>query len=148
MLKNLNPLLSPDLLQILASMGHGDELLIADVNFPAESLARRLVRVPGADTTAVLKAVLSVLPLDQYVERPAAMMAVVGEPESAPGTFEDFQAILVAAEGGEVAIELVERFEFYERAREAYAIVASGERRLYGNIFLAKGVIGPDEQSS
>jgi L-fucose mutarotase len=144
-LKGIDPLLSPELLHILASMGHGDELLIADANFPAEALAQRLARLPGADTTMALKAILTVFPLDQYVEQPAAVMAVVDDPAALPDTVREFQAALDAVQGGPVAVERVERFAFYERAREAFAIVATGERRLYGNLILSKGVVNPGE---
>jgi len=141
MLKGINPLLGPDLLHCLAAMGHGDELVIADANFPATAVARRLLRLDGASATAALEAVLSVLPLDQYVEAPAAVMAVVGKPTEVPDTVRDFQALLDRAGGSAVRIERVERFAFYERARSAFAVLATGERRLYGNIILSKGVL-------
>ncbi len=145
MLIGIDPLLSPELLHILASMGHGDELLIADANFPAEALAWRLTRLPGTDASTALKAILTVFPLDQYVERPAAVMAVVDDPDAMPDTVQEFQAALDAVQGEPVAIERLERFAFYERARKAFAIVATGERRLYGNLFLSKGVVNPNE---
>ena len=144
MLKGIDPLLNPDLLHILASMGHGDNLLIVDANFPADSMAQRLTRLPGIDTTTALKAILTVFPLDQYVQQPVAVMSVVNEPDAIPETEQEYQAVLNESEGEVVAIERLERFDFYARAREAYAIVATGEQRLYGNIFLSKGVIKPE----
>lgn len=143
MLKGLDPLLGPELLQLLAAMGHGDELVIADANFPATSVARRLCRVDGSEATRLLQAVLSVLPLDQYVERPAAVMAVVGAPDETPEIVREFTRILAEAEGHPVGVERVERCAFYERARRAFAVVATAERRLYGNIIVAKGVVAP-----
>ncbi len=143
MLKGIDPLLGPDLLQILAAMGHGDELLIADANFPAVTLATRLSRLDGADTSSALKAILTVLPLDQYVEQPAAVMAVVDDPDAIPETEVEFCRLLDASEGKSVAIQRLERFAFYDRARATFAIVVTSEQRLYGNIILAKGVVAP-----
>lgn len=142
MLKGLDPLLGPDLLHVLAAMGHGDEIVLADANFPAAATARRLVRMDGLTATAVLRAVLTVLPLDTFVDAPAAVMAVVDDPDAEPPAVRDFQAVLDAAEGGVVTLARIERFAFYQRAAQAFAIVATGERRLYGNIILKKGVIG------
>ncbi len=143
MLKGIDALLSPDLLQILAEMGHGDELLIADANFPAATLATRLCRLDGTDTSSALKAILTVLPLDQYVAQPAAVMAVVDDPDGVPETEVEFRRLLDASEGKPVAVERLERFDFYDRVREMFAIVVTGEQRLYGNIILAKGVVIP-----
>lgn len=143
MLKGIDPLLSPELLHILASMGHGDELVIADANFPAVSTAQRLSRLDGANTSTALTATLTVFPLDQYVEKPAAVMAVVDDPEAVPQTEREFQHILDSANGNNVSIERLERFAFYERAKQAFAVVVTSEQRLYGNIIIAKGVIKP-----
>ncbi|HUN47743.1 MAG TPA: RbsD/FucU domain-containing protein [Stellaceae bacterium] len=145
MLRGIDPLLSPELLQAMAAMGHGDELAIVDANFPAASCARRLLRIDGADAPAVLAAVLSLLPLDSFVPEPVAVMAVVGDPAAEPPAVRDFRAVLARLAGKPVAVKVLPREEFYERARRAFAIVATGERRFYGNILLAKGVIGPDE---
>ncbi|MDB5361628.1 MAG: ribose transporter [Rhodospirillales bacterium] len=140
MLKGLDPLLSPDLLQALAAMGHGDEIALVDANFPATAMARRLIRLDGVEGTAVLRAVLSVLPLDSFVERPAATMQVVGAADTVPPAVADFCKVLAAA--GETApIDPIDRFAFYDRAREAFAVVITGEPRAYGNILLRKGVI-------
>lgn len=138
MLKTLNPLLSGDLLAILADMGHGDEIVITDANFPADSMAQRLVRLPGISATDALKAVLSLLPLDDFVDYPAAAMDAPGE---TPPIYPEFEAALADAEGRPLTLEPVERFAFYERTRNAYAVIATGERRLYANIILKKGVL-------
>ena len=141
MLKGIDPILGPDLLRALAAMGHGDEVVIADANFPAEANARRLVRLDGVDATRAAEAILSLLPLDEYVEAPAAVMAVVGEPEAELAIVADFRRIAETAHGTPVGFARVERLAFYERARQAFAIVATGERRPYGNLILTKGVL-------
>jgi L-fucose mutarotase len=140
-LKGLDPLLGPDLLHILAAMGHGDELVIADANFPAASIARRLVRLDGVDAPRALRAVLSVLPVDTFTPTPAAVMAVVGDPGAVPPPVRDFQPIVDAAAGRPVRLEALERCAFYERARAAFGVVATGEPRPYGNILVVKGVV-------
>ena len=141
MLKGLDPLLGPDLLHVLAAMGHGDELVVADANFPAAALARRLVRLDGVDAPRALRAVLSVLPLDTFTSTPAAVMAVVGDPGAVPAPVREFQPLVDAAAGRPVRLDALERFAFYERARAAFAVVATGEPRPYGNILLVKGVV-------
>ncbi len=138
MLKGLDPLLTGDLLQVLADMGHGDEIAIVDANFPAATMARRLVRLPGSTATEALAAVLSLMPLDDFVDHPAAAMDAPGE---RPAIYPEFEAAMAAAEGRPVALEPVERFAFYERAKATYATIATGERRLYANIIVKKGVI-------
>jgi L-fucose mutarotase len=143
MLKGLDPLLGPELLHVLAAMGHGDEIVIADANFPAASLARRLVRLDGVDAPRTLQAVLSVMPLDTFTPVPATVMAVVGRPEAVPEPVREFQALVETATGQAMPLERLDRFAFYERARAAFAIVATGEQRTYGNIILIKGVIAP-----
>ncbi|WP_136683927.1 RbsD/FucU family protein [Falsirhodobacter xinxiangensis] len=136
MLKNVNPLLTGDLLAILSDMGHGDEVVITDANFPADAVAQRLVRLP-VSATDVLDAVLSVIPLDDFVDAPSAAMDA---PER-PAIYTDFQSAMDASEGRSVGLELIDRFEFYDRAKAAYAVIATGERRLYANIILKKGVL-------
>jgi L-fucose mutarotase len=138
MLKSINPLLTGDLLAILSDMGHGDEIVIADANFPAATIARRLIRLPGISATDVLAAVLSVLPLDDFVDRPAAAMDAPGE---RPAIYPEYEAALKKSEGRAIVLEPVERFAFYDRAKAAYAVIATGELRLYANIILKKGVI-------
>jgi L-fucose mutarotase len=141
MLKGLSPLLSPDLLHVLASMGHGDEIVLADANFPAATHARRLVALAGADAPQVLDAVLSVMPLDDFVEQAAFTMQVVSDPTSVPEVVQGFNTTLQRQGYG--ASVPIERFAFYQRAAAAFAIVATGERRVYGNILLKKGVVRP-----
>jgi L-fucose mutarotase len=141
MLKGLSPLLTADLLHVLASMGHGDEIVLADANFPAVTHARRLVSMPGADAPQVLDAVLSVLPLDDFVDQAALTMQVVGDITAVPDAVRDFDATL-RRHGCNPSAPL-ERFAFYDRAAAAFAIVATGERRTYGNILLKKGVVRP-----
>lgn len=144
MLKGIDPLLGPDLLHILASMGHGDELAIVDANFPAAAVARRLVRLDGVNTPRALEAVLTLLPLDTFVKTPVMVMQVVGNPKQVPPPVREFQPIVDRAFGRKLRLAALERFAFYERVRNAFAVVSTGERRFYGNIILIKGVIGPE----
>lgn len=144
MLRGIDPLLSPELLRILRAMGHGDEITIVDANYPALSNARRLVRLDGVDTTRALNAILSVLPLDPFVGTPAHCMQVVGKPDEIPPAVAEFQSVVDRLAGFAVKIGMIERFGFYDRAKQSFAIVATAERRLYGNIVLTKGVIGAD----
>ena len=139
MLKGLSPLLSPDLLHVLASMGHGDEIVLADANFPAATHAKRLIRLPGAAAPAVLDAVLAVLPLDSFVTHAALTMQVVGDASSVPPAVAEFNTLL--RQHGHAEAGSLERFAFYERAAQAFAVVATGEGRIYGNILLKKGVL-------
>jgi L-fucose mutarotase len=145
MLKAIDPLLTPDLLYVLAAMGHGDEIAVVDANYPAQSAGPDVVRL-DADATRALDAVLSVLPLDTFVAEPCWLMEVVGaapgDPE--PPIFADFRAVIARREGPRVKLASLERFAFYERARRCFAIVATGERRLYGCVILKKGIIAPD----
>jgi L-fucose mutarotase len=145
MLKNLPPLLTPDALHALASMGHGDEVAIVDANFPAARLATRgprLVQLPGTTTSEVLQAVLAVLPLDDFESPASWTMQVVGDADAVPPAVADLQRALTQA--GEDAAGSLERYAFYERAGAAFLIVQSGELRKYGNILLRKGVIAKD----
>ena len=143
MLKNLDPLLGPELLRILRSMGHGDEIAIVDANYPAEARAQRLVRLDGVPATRALQAVLSVLPLDAYVQHPVHTMQVVGDADAVPEIVAEFRRLVASADAN-AACGALERFAFYDRVKGAFAVVATGERRLYGNILLTKGVIGSD----
>jgi len=142
MLKNINPLLGPELLKTLREMGHGDEIAIVDGNYPAQSSTDLLVRMEGVSATDVLNAVMSVLPLDEYVDSSAFTMQVVGEPEAVPEIVTEFKAIVNQHEP-EAKWQAVERFDFYDQVKKAYAIVSTGENRLYGNVILKKGVIKP-----
>jgi L-fucose mutarotase len=142
MLKGIDPVLGPELLAILRAMGHGDEIVVADANFPAAANARRLVRADGIDAVRMVSAIASLMPLDDFVPAAAFRMAVVDAPDEVPPITADFARALV--HGGYAGpIEPVERHQFYARAREAFAIVASGETRLYGNLILKKGVVRP-----
>jgi L-fucose mutarotase len=141
MLIGLDTLLTADLLHALAAMGHGETIVLVDANYPA-TRGRRLVRAPGADTPRVLRAVLSVLPIDTFIPEPASVMQVVGDPDAVPAVVAEMNACLKAA-GCAPAVG-VERHAFYAAAETAYAIVQTGERRFYGNILLTKGVIAPD----
>ena len=143
MLKNINPLLSPELLMVLRSMGHGNDIAVVDANFPAASMAQRLVRLDGLTATAVTEAILSVMPLDDFVPEAAWRMEVVGDPQAEQPIFDEFRAAIVRHEGEGFRLASLERFAFYERAKAAYAIVSTGETRLYGNIILKKGVVRP-----
>jgi len=143
MLKGLNPILSPELLHALRSMGHGDDIAVVDANFPADSMAQRLVRLDGLPVTAVTDAILSVMPLDTFVPEAAWRMEVVGDPAAEQPIFAEFREILARREGPQFRLASLDRFAFYERAKAAYAIVATGEARIYGNIILKKGVVAP-----
>jgi L-fucose mutarotase len=144
MLKGLDPLLSADLLHVLRAMGHGDDLVIVDANFPAATMGRRVVRMDGVSATHTLEAVLSVMPLDDFVDEPCARMQVVDNPDAVPEICQEFQAIIDRAEGGRFQLGKIERFAFYDRARHAFALVQTGETRLYGNVLLKMGVIRPE----
>jgi L-fucose mutarotase len=144
MLKNLDPLLTPDLLQVLRAMGHGDEIVLVDANYPAESAGPQVVRLDGIEATRVLDAVLSVMPLDDFVPEACWRMEVVGAAEGEQPIFEEFRAIIATREGAKFKLASLERFAFYERARDCFAVVATGERRLYGNIILKKGIVRPE----
>ena len=133
----MNPLLTGELLAILSDMGHGDELVITDANFPAAAVAQRLIQLPVSGTD-VLEAVLSVFPLDDFVEAPTAAMDAPGD---RPAIYAEFEAATAKAEGREIKMELIDRFAFYERSQSAYAVISTGERRLYANIILKKGVL-------
>ena len=141
MLRGLDPLLTPDLLHALASAGHGDRVGIVDANFPAAATARRLVRAPGISASAMLEAVLSVLPVDDFDPDPVVVMQVVGDPAATPEAVHDFTAIL--QRHGLAAPARLSRQDFYGAAAAAFVIVQTGERRLYGNVLLTKGVIPP-----
>lgn len=139
MLKNISPIISPELLKILMEMGHGDEIVIGDGNFPAASMAQRLVRLDGHGVPEILDAVLKLMPLDTYVECPVALMDNGADGEEPP-IWNEYKKTVTANEG-EKKFQLEERFAFYERAKKAYAVVATGETAIYANIILKKGVV-------
>ena len=143
-LKGIPAVLSPDLLHALASMGHGDEIVLADANFPSSSTAKSnlLIDASGHDALTVLKGVLELFPLDTYVDFPVAVMATVFSDNAKFGDEgPPIWAQLRKEIGGQIGMERVERFAFYERAKKAFAVVATGETAAYGNIILKKGVI-------
>lgn len=141
MLKGIPSVLSPELLKILMEMGHGDEIVIADGNFPSSAIAQRLVRLDGHGVTEILDAVMQFLPLDTYVENPVGLMAVVPGDDVKPTIWNDYKTIIGKYEPENCKIEFVERFDFYERAKNAYAVIATGETAIYANILLKKGVV-------
>ena len=141
MLKGIPAILPPELLKVLCEMGHGDEITIGDANFPGARLSDRVIRMDGHGVPEILDAILTLIPLDQYVERPAALMQVVpGDTVETP-IWEVYHDLCDKAEGKEVQFEHVERFAFYERAKKAYCVVMTGETALYANIILKKGVV-------
>lgn len=139
MLKGIPSVLSPELLKTMMEMGHGDEIVIADGNFPAAGIAKRLIRLDGHGIPEILDAMLPFFPLDSFVKAPVALMQVVPGDPTVPSIWEDYRNIISKYEN--VSIEQVERFAFYERAKNAYAVIATGETELYANIILKKGVI-------
>ena len=147
MLKGIDPLLNADVLHVLRAMGHGDDLIIADTNFPSDSVARqtvygRLIRI-DASAEDVVQAVLSVMPIDEFVDDAAARMEVVDDPKTILPVMAEVQDKVSAANGPNPMLP-IERFAFYDRAKKAYAVVQTGERRFYGCFAFRKGVIGPD----
>ena len=143
MLIGLDPLLGPDLLHALRAMGHGDTIVLADANFPARSVARRLIPAEGCDMVGLLRAVLSVLPIDESEPEPAVGMEVVGDPQKRELIHLDMEQLLSRHARPRAELTLIERHIFYDRARTAFAVISSGERRFYGNIILRKGTIAP-----
>lgn len=148
MLKGLNPLLNADVLRALRAMGHGDDLIIADCNFPADSVARltptgKVLRIDRG-AADVVEAVLSVYPLDTFVDDAAARMEVVGAPDEIPQVQAEVQARIDATEGRPTPMIAIERYAFYERSKKAYAVIQTSERRFYGCFAFRKGVIPPD----
>jgi L-fucose mutarotase len=144
MLKHIDPLLSPELLHALRAMGHGDEIAIVDANYPSSSAGPTLIRADGSNTTRMLEAILSVMPLDEFVPCAAFHMQVVDKPDKEMPIFAEFREMLRRHEPTVASLEGIERFAFYQRVRGVFAVVVTGERRLYGNIILKKGIIRPD----
>ena len=149
MLKGIDPILNADVLYALRSMGHGDDLIIADTNFPADSVARKtvlgdLLRIDCVTAGRAARAILSVMPLDAFVDKPALRMEIVGKPEEVPPVQAEVQQEIDAAEGRAWPMGTVERFAFYDLAKKAYCVIQTGERRFYGCFAFKKGVIAPD----
>ncbi|WP_256750847.1 RbsD/FucU family protein [Mesorhizobium sp. Mes31] len=150
MLKGINPLLNADVLQALRAMGHGDDLIIADTNFPSDSVAKqtvhgKLLRI-DASAAEVVRAVLSLYPLDTFVDDSAARMEIVGKPDEIPPVQKEVQKEIDKAEGKAWPMISVERYAFYERAKQAYCVIQTGERRFYGCFAFRKGVVPPDAE--
>ena len=144
MLKGISPVISPDLLKALAEMGHGDELVIADGNFPCHSVGKNsiVIRADGHGVPEILEAVLSLIPLDTYTQKPVALMEVVkGDTCGTPEIWKTYEDILNKYEPTHHDIDYTERFAFYERAKRAFLIIATGEKAIYANILLKKGVV-------
>ncbi len=143
MLIGIPNILTPDLLRHLKAMGHGDELVVTDANFPAEACAARIERLAGVSATDALRAILTIMPLDSYVEHPARTMQVVGDPDAVPEIVAEFQQIIDETADHPATVSNVERHEFYVEARKAYCVIQTAETRLYGNIIVQKGVVPP-----
>lgn len=142
MLKGIPDIISPELLKLLHEMGHGDDLVIGDANFPAASNARNLVRCDGHGVAVLLDAILSLFPLDDFVPHPVSLMQVASGDSTVPAVQDEIRAVVRRHEAaGDALVEQVERFAFYERARKAYAIVSTTEKKLYGCMIIKKGVI-------
>lgn len=141
MLKNIPKILSPELLKILMEMGHGDEIVIADGNFPAEAVGQRVVRCDGHGVPELLDGIMRLFPLDTYTDKPVMLMEVVPGDPVVPTIWDEYKKIISKYEPENCKIEMIERFAFYERAKTAYAVVATGEEAIYANIILKKGVV-------
>jgi L-fucose mutarotase len=149
MLKSIDPILNADVLYALRAMGHGDDLVISDTNFPADSVARqtvlaRLIRLDNVTAGRAARAILSVMPLDAFVEHPALRMEIVGKPAEVPPVQAEVQKEIDTAEGRSWPMGSIERFAFYDLAKKSYCVIQTGERRFYGCFVFRKGVIPPD----
>lgn len=149
MLKGISPLLNADVLYALKSMGHGDYLILSDLNFPSDSVAQQtthgvLLRMENTTSAQAVEAILSLMPLDSFIDNAAQRMEVVGAPDEIPDVQKEVQAVIDAAEGKHWPLVGVERYEFYDVAKRAYCVIQTGERRFYGCFILTKGVIPPD----
>ena len=149
MLKGIDPRLNAEVLHVLRAMGHGDVLILADTNFPSDSVARatvtgRLLRMDNLTAAEATQAILSVTPLDTFVDDFAGRMEIVGKPQEIPPVQAEVQAMIDAAEGRPRLMISIERYAFYDLARGSYAVIQTGERRFYGCFMFRKGVISPD----
>ena len=150
MLKGIDPRLNAEVLYALRAMGHGDVLIIADTNFPSDSVAREtvlgdLLRMDNLTAAEAVESILSVYPLDTFVDDFAGRMEIVGAPDEVPPVQAEVQAAIDAAEGQPRPMISIERFAFYDIARESYAVIQTGERRFYGCFMLRKGVVPPED---
>jgi L-fucose mutarotase len=146
MLRHIDPVLSPELLAILRQMGHGDEIAIVDANFPSVTMGKRVVRADGVTATHMAEAILKLMPLDAFETDVAFFMRQVHAPEELAPVCLEFEGLVKQYGAGKFGLTPLERFAFYDRVRESFAVVATAERRLYGNLILKKGVLQPDEQ--
>ncbi len=149
LLKGISPLLNAEVLQALRAMGHGDEVIVSDTNFPSESVARRtvlgrLLRIDNVTAAEAVAAILSVMPLDSFIDDAAARMEIVDVPDEIPPVQREVQQAIDVAEGEAWPMVSVERYAFYERAKKAYCVIQTGERRFYGCFAFTKGVLPPD----
>lgn len=149
MLKGIDPILNADVLHALKSMGHGDDLIIADMNFPSDSIARqtvygKLLKLENVTAGRAAEAILSLMPLDSFVPHPALRMEIVGKPDEVPPVQQEVQAAIDRAEGRSLPMGSIERFAFYEAAKKSYVVIQTGERRFYGCFVFKKGVLPPD----
>lgn len=149
MLKGIDPVLNADVLHALKSMGHGDDLIIADMNFPSDSIARqtvygKLLKLENVTAGRAAEAILSLMPLDSFVPHPALRMEIVGKPDEVPPVQQEVQAAIDKAEGKPSPMGSIERFAFYEAAKQSYAVIQTGERRFYGCFIFKKGVLPPE----
>ncbi|PPR52444.1 MAG: L-fucose mutarotase [Alphaproteobacteria bacterium MarineAlpha5_Bin2] len=144
MLINIDPILSPELLHALRSMGHGDKLVLADANFPSASLAKKLIRLDGVNIPNAAKAILSVLPLDSFVDYPVERMEIDDNPDEINDVHQDLIDVLKISAGDKWKVGSIERFKFYEEAKQAYMIVSTTDARAFGCFIITKGVIKPD----
>ena len=149
MLKGIDPILNADVLHALKSMGHGDDLIIADMNFPSDSIARqtvygKLLKLENVTAGRAAEAILSLMPLDSFVPHPALRMEIVGKPDEIPPVQQEVQAAIDKAEGKSAPMGSIERFAFYEAAKKSYVVIQTGERRFYGCFVFKKGVLPPD----
>ncbi|TAN02330.1 MAG: ribose ABC transporter [Rhizobiaceae bacterium] len=149
MLKGISPLLNADVLYALRAMGHGDRLIVADANFPSDAIARqtrlgRLLRIDNVTAAEAVAAILSVMPLDSFIDDAAARMEIVDAPNEIPPVQQEVQKAIDAAEGKSLPMASIERFAFYEHAKSAYCVVQTGERRFYGCFSFSKGVVPPE----
>lgn len=142
MLKGIPQIISPKLMKVLMEMGHGDELVIADGNFPAENIGRRIIRLDGHGVPTLLSAILKFYPLDSYIEKPVVLMqTTVKDKNLTPKIWDEYKEIIAASSKMKIDFKYIERDDFYQRAGKAYAVIATGEMALYANIILKKGVI-------
>jgi len=151
MLKGIDPRLNADVLYALRAMGHGDYLILSDTNFPSDSVARetrihRLLRMENLTSAEAAEAILSVMPLDTFINNAAERMEIVGKPKEIPPVQKEVQKVIDKAEGKSWPLMSIERFAFYEKAKKAYCVIQTGERRFYGCFVLTKGVIPPDSK--